>query len=180
MKRILVLTASPRKNGNSAVLADAFCDAVKNRGFEVTQFDTAFMKIRGCFACNCCFKTGKPCAFDDDFNKIATEIDVCDALVFVSPVYWYSFPSQIKAVIDRFYCFDMINKKFSGKKSALISCCEDTGEDVFKGITYLYRETDGRLKFESVGEVLVCGAAAKGDIRNTDGEKKAALLALKF
>ena len=59
------------------------------------------MNIGGCRACETCFKTGKACSFNDDFNTIAPAIQEADAVVVSTPVYWYSIPSQIKAVIDK-------------------------------------------------------------------------------
>ena len=109
-KKILVLTGSARKDGNSNRMAHAFAEAAEAKGHAVKVIDTAKLKLNFCHACETCYKTGKPCSFDDDFNLIADDILAADALVFSSPVYWYSVPSQLKAVID--YCdkrFDEID-----------------------------------------------------------------------
>ena len=102
-KKIVVITGSPRKDGNSFAMTDAFIRAAQAKGHTVTRFDAAMMKIGGCHACETCFKTGKACSFDDDFNLIAPAVLEADALVFTMPVYWYSIPAQIKGVIDRLY-----------------------------------------------------------------------------
>ena len=70
-KKIVVITGSPRANGNSAAMAAAFVKAAEEKGHEVARFDAAMMNVGGCRACCGCFKSGKACAFDDDFNKIA-------------------------------------------------------------------------------------------------------------
>ena len=80
-------------------MTDAFIRAAQAKGHTVTRFDAAMMKIGGCHACETCFKTGKACSFDDDFNLIAPAVLEADALVFTMPVYWYSIPAQIKGVI---------------------------------------------------------------------------------
>ena len=67
-KNIVVITGSPRKNGNSFAMTDSFIQAAEAKGHTVTRFDAAMMKIGGCHACETCFKTGKACSFDDDFN----------------------------------------------------------------------------------------------------------------
>ena len=100
-KKIVVITGSPRKNGNSFAMTDAFIQAAEARGHTITRFDAAMKKVGGCRACETCFKTGKACSFDDDFNTIAPAILEADAVVFTMPVYWYSIPAQIKGVIDR-------------------------------------------------------------------------------
>ena len=93
-KKIVVITGSPRKDGNSFAMTDAFIRAAQAKGHTVTRFDAAMMKIGGCHACETCFKTGKACSFDDDFNLIAPAVLEADALVFTIPVYWYSIPAH--------------------------------------------------------------------------------------
>ena len=101
--KITVITGSPRKQGNSFAMTDAFIRSAEQRGHTVQRFDAAFLKIGGCHACMTCYKTGKACSFDDDFNRIAPAILESDAVVFTMPVYWYSIPAQIKGVIDRLF-----------------------------------------------------------------------------
>ena len=104
-KKIVVITGSPRKKGNSFAMTEAFIKAAEKKGHTITRVDIATMNIGGCRACETCFKTGKACSFNDDFNTIAPAIQEADAVVFSTPVYWYSIPSQIKAVIDKEYHF---------------------------------------------------------------------------
>ena len=179
-KKIVLLTASARKNGNSCTMADAFCCAAEKYGNRVVRFDTAFMHVKNCTACNSCFSARKPCITDDDFNGIAAELENADAIVFATPVYWYSFPASIKAVIDKFYGLYNGKKLFSGKKSALISCCEDNTLEAFNGLVFAYSESMKLMGAELAGEVLIPGVHQIGDIEKTDGREKAADLAKKL
>lgn len=179
-KKIVVITGSPRKGGNSFAMTDAFIAAAQAAGHSVERFDAAFMKIGGCHACETCFKTGKACSFDDDFNIIAASILTADAVVFTMPVYWYSIPSQIKGVIDRIYSFCVAGKDIAGKQCALIACCEEEDMTVLDGVRIPYERTIALLKWKSVGEVLVPGVLNRGDIQKTDGVARAAALAAKF
>lgn len=61
-KKVVVITGSPRKGGNSFAMVDAFVDAAEKLGHEVARFDAAFMKIGGCHACETCYSAGKECA----------------------------------------------------------------------------------------------------------------------
>ncbi|MDE6309843.1 MAG: flavodoxin family protein, partial [Muribaculaceae bacterium] len=97
--KITVITGSPRKHGNTFAMVDSFIKAAESKGHDVVRFDAAMMKIGGCHACMTCFKTGKACSLDDDFNIIAPHSLEADAVVFAMPVYWYSIPAQIKSVI---------------------------------------------------------------------------------
>ena len=113
--KITVITGSPRKHGNSFAMTDAFIREAETLGHTVRRFDAALMKIGGCRACQTCFKTGKACSFDDDFNLIAPAIMEADAVVFTMPTYWYSIPAQIKGVIDRLFSFVVGGKDIAGK-----------------------------------------------------------------
>ncbi len=179
-KEILVLTGSPRKNGNSFAMTEAFIAEVKKRGHTVTRFDIAAMSVSGCRACEKCFKTGKACIFNDDFNKIAPVIQAADAIVFSMPVYWYSIPSQIKAVIDKLFSFYNAKIDLSDKECALISCCEEADTSVFDGVLIPIKRSASLLNWKMLGAVLVPSVIKAGDIDKTDGCKLAADLADKF
>lgn len=177
---IVVITGSPRKNGNSFALTNAFIKRAEQRGNKIQRFDAAFMKIGGCHACETCFRTGKACSFDDDFNIIAPAILEADAIVFTMPTYWYSIPAQIKGVIDRLYSLVVGGKNIAGKKCGLIACCEEHDSTVMDGIRVPIERSAALLNWDIVGEVLIPGVLKIGDIDNTDGCEQAAALADKF
>lgn len=179
-KRIVVITGSPRKKGNSFAMTEAFIRAAEAKGHTVTRFDAAMKKIGGCHACETCFKSGKACSFDDDFNTIAPAILEADAVVFSMPVYWYSIPAQVKGVIDKLYSFCVAGKEVAGKECALITCCEEEDTSVMDGVRVPMERTAALLKWKMVGEVLVPGVLEVGAIEKTDGCKQAAELADKF
>lgn len=176
-KKIVVITGSPRKEGNSFAMTDAFIQAAEAKGYTVTRFDAAMQNVGGCHACETCFKTGKACSFDDDFNTLAPSISEADAVVFTMPVYWYSIPAQIKGVIDKLFSFCVGGKDIAGKKCALITCCEEHDMSVMDGVRIPIERTAALLKWEMVGEVLIPGVLQAGEIAGTDGCKKAAELA---
>ena len=178
--KITVITGSPRKNGNTFTMVDSFIRSAEAKGHQVVRFDAAMMNIGGCHACMTCFKTGKACSFDDDFNIIAPHILEADAIVYAMPVYWYTIPAQIKGVIDKVFSFCIAEKPISGKKMGLICCCEEYDASVMEGVRLPLERTAALLKWEVVGEVLIPGVFHEGDINTTDGCKQAAELAKKF
>ena len=179
-KKIVVITGSPRKDGNSFAMTEAFIKAAEAKGHSVIRFDAAMKKLGGCHACETCFKTGKACTFDDDFNTIAPAILEADAVVFTTPVYWYSIPAQIKCVIDRIFSFVVGGKDISGKECALIACCEEDDMSVMDGVRIPIGRSAALIKWHMVGEVLVPGVLNVGDIEKTDGCAQAAALADKI
>lgn len=179
-KKIIILTGSPRKNGNSFAMTDAFIQTAEQKGHTVTRFDTAMMKIGGCHACETCYSTGKACTFDDDFNQIAPAILDADVIVFTMPVYWYSIPAQIKGVIDRMFSLVIGGKDISGKECALIACCEENDMSVMDGVRIPIERSAKLNKWTMIGEVLIPNVLNIGDIEKTDGCEQAIALANKI
>ncbi len=179
-KKIVVITGSPRKDGNSFAMTDAFIRAAEEKGHSVTRFDAAQKNVGGCHSCETCYKTGKPCSFDDDFNEIAPALLEADVVVFSMPVYWYSIPAQIKAVIDKMYSFCVAGKDIAGKECMLIACCEEDDQSVLDGVRIPIERTAALVKWHMAGEVLVPGVLNVGDIEKTDGCRQASALAEKL
>lgn len=144
---------------------------------EYQAVEEAAMNVGGCHACETCYKTGKACSFDDDFNLIAPVILGADVVVFSMPVYWYSIPAQIKAVIDKIYSFCIAGKDIAGKECMLIACCEEDDMSVLDGVRIPVERMAALNKWKMAGEVLIPGLLNAGDIDKTDGCKKAIDLA---
>lgn len=178
--KITVITGSPRKHGNSFAMTQAFIEEAEKCGHTIMRFDAAQMNIGGCHACMTCYKTGKACSFNKEFDAIATSILESDAVVFTTPVYWYSLPAQIKGVIDCLFSLVVGGKNYAGKKWGLITCCEEHDATVMDGVRMPLERSAALLKWELAGEVLVPGVLNEGDIDNTDGCRQAAELARKF
>ena len=114
--KILVITGSPRKGGNSSTLADSFAKGAAEAGHEVVRFDAAFKDVHPCTGCNSCGMNG-PCVFKDDFEFVRKHVVDADLVVFATPMYYFGISAQIKAVIDRFYA---INGKIHVPKQAVL------------------------------------------------------------
>lgn len=176
-KKVVVITGSPRKNGNSFAMTDAFIREAEAKGHTVIRFDAALKKMGGCRACETCFSTGKACTFHDEFNTIAPSILEADVIVFTMPVYWYSIPAQIKGIIDCIFSLVVGGKDIAGKECALITCCEEDDMAVMDGVRIPIERMAALNKWKMIGEVLIPGVLNIGDIDKTDGCKKAADLA---
>ncbi|MGI6109002.1 MAG: flavodoxin family protein [Eubacteriaceae bacterium] len=174
---IAVITGSPRKNGNSSAMADSFIRAAESRGQEVRRFDTAFMDLQGCQACDCCWDADTPCIYNDDFNEAAEAILDADAIVLVTPVYWYTFPAQIKNMIDRWYSLCRGTQDFKGKKCMLMACCEEDTMSTFDGMKFSFEKTIALLHGDITAELLIPDVNKAGDINKTGALERAAALA---
>ena len=172
-KNVLVITGSPRVDGNSDRLADAFIDGAVSAENNVVRFDAGRMNIGPCKACGECFTKGGACAVSNGFNTIAPEIAKSDVIVFVTPLYWFSFSSQIKNVIDKMYSFSKAGKDISGKECLLMVCGASEDEKDFEGIAATYALMADFLKWNSRGILNVTGVQEKGDVKNTPFLEKA-------
>lgn len=99
-KRVLILSGSPRKNGNSDILCDEFMKGAQEAGHRVEKIRVAEKNIGYCRGCYACKNTGI-CVIRDDMADVLQKMIDADVLVLASPVYFYSIDAQLKAVIDR-------------------------------------------------------------------------------
>ena len=99
-KKVLILSASPRKGGNSDLLCDQFAKGAEEAGHQVEKIRVQEKKIAPCLACYGCRNTGV-CVQKDDMAGILDKLVKADVLVLASPVYFYSMDGQLKTLIDR-------------------------------------------------------------------------------
>ena len=103
MKKILILNGSPRKNGKTASLVNAFISGAESAGNEVKNLYLQGMHIGGYLACEACSKNGGNCVQKDDMEQVAEAYLWADVVVFASPMYWGTITGQLKIAIDRLY-----------------------------------------------------------------------------
>ena len=100
-KKVLILSGSPRKGGNSDILCDEFARGAQEAGNRVEKIRVAAKKVAPCSGCYYCRDHGGECVHKDDMAEILQKMIDADVLVLASPVYFYSIDAQLKAVIDR-------------------------------------------------------------------------------
>lgn len=102
--KVLIISGSPRKGGNTDMLCDRFAEGARDAGNQVTKLRVADLDIHMCTGCDSCVRTGT-CVYRDDMARVRDEMMAADAIVFASPVYFYTISAQIKALIDRMVPF---------------------------------------------------------------------------
>jgi multimeric flavodoxin WrbA len=112
-KKVLILSSSPRKTGNSNALCDRFMEGAIEARHQVEKVVLAEKKINDCTACYACQKIGR-CAQKDDMAQILESMMAVDVIVMVTPVYFYTMCAQMKTVIDRTVAkyIEIANKEF--------------------------------------------------------------------
>lgn len=100
-KKVLVLSGSPRKGGNSDLLCDEFLRGAVEAGNGAEKIRVVEKKVGYCAACYYCRKSGGICSKKDDMGELLQKMIDADVIVLASPVYFYSIDAQLKTVIDR-------------------------------------------------------------------------------
>ena len=174
-KNIVVITGSGRRNGNSDRLADAFMKGAAAAGHSVDKFSAASDRIQGCVGCDTCWKKGKPCSFDDGFDKLSPMLEKADAIVLAGPVYWWTFNTFLKSAIDKLYSYygPFSKKQLKIAESALLMSAEDHDPDVFRQSVDTYNSVLNACGWTDRGTVLVPGVNKPGEVDTTDGLARA-------
>jgi multimeric flavodoxin WrbA len=168
-KNVLVLAGSPRKNGNSEMMADAFIKGAEKSGCAVHKIRVAALNIHGCTACNQCWNLRQNCIFDDGMREIEPLLEAADVLVIATPLYWSMVPAQVKAVIDRLYQYDPANgaKHLHIQESILLACGETADASDFDMIKKFFTMVSA-FNGMKVRDMIVSPATnAKGDVAAT-------------
>lgn len=136
MKKIILVNASPRKNGNCSKAIDIICENIKGADIEV--FNLREKSISPCLACNACKSKDTPqCVQKDDMSDLLVRLDACDALVVASPVYFGMVNGPAKTFLDRIYPFfnpakpNMTSATKFGKKAAVVLTAGSGPADVY-------------------------------------------------
>ena len=162
--KILVITGSPRKNGNSNTLADHFIRGASEAGHEVVRFDSAFKEVHPCIGCNKCGMNGE-CVFKDDFEFVRKHIVDADLVAFAVPMYYFGISAQIKAVIDRFYAVN--GKIHVPKKAVLMMTYANTAARQAEPIVSHYKVLLDYLGWTDAGQVIASGVWPVGAVNHT-------------
>lgn len=114
MKKILILSSSPRRGGNSDRLCDRFLDGAREAGHTVEKIFLKDKNIGYCTGCSVCSMYGKPCPQQDDAARVVERMIEADVIVMATPVYFYTMSGQMKTLIDRCCAryLEISNKEF--------------------------------------------------------------------
>ena len=165
MKNVLIISASPRKNGNSDILCDRFAEGAKESGNKVEKVFLAGKNIGYCRGCGACYNTHK-CVMKDDMAEILDKMVDADVIVLATPVYFYSVDGQMKTFIDRTVprYTELTDKDFY-----FIMTAADPDKSNLKRTMETFRGfTEDCLEgTREAGIIYGVGAWEKGEIKNT-------------
>lgn len=162
-KKILILSGSPRKNGNSDILCDEFMRGAIEASHDVEKIFVAQKNVGFCRGCYACKGTGV-CAIKDDMSEILQKMIDCDVMVLSSPVYFYSVDAQLKAVIDRSVArwTEVKNKEFY----YIVTAADAEKESANTTLACFRGYADCVEGAKEMGVILGMGVYEKGEIKD--------------
>lgn len=180
-KRILILSGSPQKDGNTVTLVNWFAEGARLKRAELEIVPTAFLKYKsnGCTSCRRCQELATyECVIDDQAKPVLAKMADVDVIVMATPLYFYGPSAQLKLVFDRMFSLYKWDNKtgtmqtpLKGKTLVVLaSAYEDIGIDALLKPFALTADYTG-MKFESL---FISNAGESGDIRKKTGVREKA------
>jgi multimeric flavodoxin WrbA len=160
--KVLGISGSPRKDGNTEILIKEALEGAMAKGAEVEFISLAGKVIGGCMAHPTCGQGGK-CLVDDDMQPIYGKMMEADAVIIGTPVYFGGMTSQTKALLDRTYLLSKMGRKLEGKIGGIIAVGGRAGHEL---------TTATLMDFMTLqGLVLPSGAFAHSFVRDLGAAK---------
>ena len=137
--KILAISCSPNKEGNTVALLNQALDGARNEGSETELFTVAGKTIEPCRGCWACRDTGE-CVIDDDMHDLYGKMAEADGLLLGAPIYLYGMSAQCKIVIDRTVALSTPAKShLANKVGAAVVVAGSLGlVDALKDIYFFY------------------------------------------
>lgn len=170
-KNILVISTSPRKQGNSDLLADAFIRGAQEAGHKTEKIALREKELAFCKGCMACQKTGR-CVINDDAREITQKMLTADVIVFATPVYYYEMSGQMKTLLDR--SNPLYNTNYAFRDIYLLAAAADEEASAVDGArTGLSGWIVCFPKARLAGTIFAGGVESTGQIQGHPALKKA-------
>ena len=174
--KVLVLLGSPRKNGNSAVLAREIAAGAESAGAAVESLFIQDMDIKACKACWSCQKQdSKGCAIKDDMQEIFPKLIEADSWVIATPVHWFNMSTQTKLWMDRCFALPRYGDNPFNKKIAIAIAYGDADPFASGAVNAIRSFQDSfRYSGAKITGMVYGSALEKGEIEKNEALMKAA------
>lgn len=170
-KKVLIISTSPRKGGNSDTLAEEFAKGAREAGHDVGKIGLWDKTIGFCRGCLACQKT-KRCVIRDDADTIAQKMLTADVIVFATPIYYYEMSGQMKTMLDR--ANPLYPADYAFRDIYLLATAADTEEGAIDGAVKGLEDWIACFeKARLAGTVFGGGADAVGTIQGNPALKSA-------
>ena len=170
-KKVLIISSSPRKKGNSDLLCDQFLQGAKEAGHRAEKIFLAKYNIGFCTGCGACNQTHR-CVLKDDMEKLLNKMVSADVIVLATPIYFYSMCGQLKTFLDR--CVPRYTEISDKDFYFIVSAADTKKKNMLRTLEALRGFTEDCLDNpHEKGIIYGVGAWEKGEIKDTDAFEKA-------
>ncbi len=156
--KVFGIVGSKRKNWNTSSLVKKVLESAKEEGVDTELVFLGDYSIAGCTGCEGCKDTYK-CVINDDMQKIYPLLMEADAVVLGSPTYFYNVTADVKAFIDRCYCFEVISEE---DRSVWMGISEAMGGKYATAIAIAVCVQHSEVEMGYTGEVMAKPLEALG------------------
>lgn len=129
-KKVVIVSSSFRKDGNSETLAKEFRKGTEDAGNTVETIYLRDLTLNFCKGCFACLNT-KKCIINDDATELMEKVRMADVLCFATPIYYYAMSGQLKTFLDRMNPIYSAGHNF--KEVYLITAANDTDPEAMDG-----------------------------------------------
>lgn len=162
--KVVVVTGSPHRAGTSALLADKFIQGAEEAGHEVFRFNAAFEDIHPCRGCDVCGMNG-PCVQKDAIEtKLIQKLVDCEAIVLVTPLYYFGMSAQLKTIVDRFYSR---TGSIHNKKSFYMATAWNNDDWTMTALQHHYDRLCAYMDWQDQGRVMATGCGTRSMIEGS-------------
>lgn len=170
-KKILIISSTPRKGGNSEILVESFTNGALSVGNTVEAIHLREKQIGFCKGCFACLRLGH-CVIADDAVEIAQKMHDADVLVLATPVYYYSVSGQLKTMLDR--ANPIFGTDYAFTNIYLLATAAEEEETAVKGtVTAVHGWVDCFERATLSNVVFAGGVTDIGDIKGHTALEKA-------
>lgn len=171
-RHILIANGSPRKNGNSVILAEQVAAGARSAGAMVESVFLHRMNIQPCNACDACRDDSDGgCTIQDDMQILYPKLQRADAIVIASPIYWFTVSAQTKLFIDRWYALEgQPGNALAGKQIGVVLTYGDSDPFTSGAVNAIHTLQDiCRYIGADVAGIVYGSASKEGEIQSQPG-----------
>ncbi|NIH88286.1 NAD(P)H-dependent oxidoreductase [Amycolatopsis granulosa] len=164
--KVVALSSSPRRDGNSWALAQAAGKGVREAGHELDFVHLTDYVQRPLGDCRQCRLSNGSCSVDDDYERLLLDhVLPADAIIYATPLHWYGMTGRLKDFFDRLFCYtsassphaEVANAGLMHKRAAVLISCEESYRGATLGLEAQFQELTRYLRQDLVGVVVGVG-----------------------
>jgi multimeric flavodoxin WrbA len=167
--KILGISCSPRKNGNTVALLDAALSGARQDGAETELYGVPGKDLKPCQGCRDCWETGE-CRIKDDMQELFDKMLGADGIILGTPVYFYNMTAQTKTIIDRTISLNRPGRSLANKVGGIVTVAGSLGLAFALKDLYFYFVTRQMIPANYVAAY----GGAEGDVKQLEKCMKAA------